>query len=194
VFFGALAKWQGIDTILEAVARPEWPADLHLVVAGDGAERERVERAAATNAKITYLGRVGYQQMPGVVANSVVALSPKNYDIGKKVGLSPLKVYETLACGVPIVVTDLPGQMEIVTEHHCGVVIPQRDPAALARAVARLHAEPVLRAAMGARGAQTVVREHSWDHRAELTQRILLEAIGHESDTAVGVVRAAPAR
>lgn len=174
IFFGAFARWQGISTLCDAVECPEWPDDVHLVVAGDGLERRTVEDLARRNARVHYLGSVPYREMPGLVARSLAGLSPKNTSGGHlRMGLSPLKVYEILASGVPAIVTDIPGQVEIVREHECGIVIPPEDPVALARAVADLHANPELARAMGARGRQAVVEQHSWDRRAADTDALL---------------------
>ncbi|MCX7993311.1 MAG: glycosyltransferase, partial [Fimbriimonadales bacterium] len=57
------------------------------------------------------------------------------------------------------------------------IVIPPDDPAALANAVRRLYQNPALRAEMGARGRELIVREHSWDARAEATHRLLIQLI-----------------
>ncbi len=173
VFFGALAAWQGIETLLKALDEADWPANVKLVIVGDGAERFRVEDAARTG-KVIYLGTIPYKQMPGIVARSIAGLSPQNSAGGRSAtGLNPLKVFETLACGVPVVVTDFPGQAALVRDGMCGIVIPPEDPGALARAVAYLYNHPHERALMGRRGRELVEKEHSWDRRAEQTNHIL---------------------
>lgn len=177
VFFGALARWQGIDTMIEATKLPEWPPEVRLVVMGEGVERHRVE-ANARQGRIVYLGVVPYKQVPGIVARSIGGLSPQNSlgDRGKT-GLSPLKVLETLACGVPVIVTEFPFMAEIVRENRCGIVIPPEDPKALAEAVRYLNENPTERLEMGKRGREVVVSGHSWDHRAALTEEVLLRVI-----------------
>ena len=178
VFFGALAPWQGIDTLLEAVERPEWPPDVHLVIAGDGAKLSLVKQVADRNSRVVYLGLIPYKEMPGVVARSIAGLSPQNNISNRSdKGLSPLKVFETLACSVPIIVTDFPGQADLVRSGKCGLVISPDDAAALARAVRYLHDAPQEAREMGARGRELVVREHSWDHRAEATAAVLKRVI-----------------
>lgn len=53
-------------------------------------------------------------------------------------GLSPLKMYETLACGVPIIVSDFPGQADLIRNGNCGLVIPPENEVSLAKAVSYL--------------------------------------------------------
>lgn len=186
VFVGALARWQGVDVMLEAVERPEWPAEVSLVIAGDGVERAKVQAAAGTSRRVRYLGPVPYAAVPGLVAHSIGALSPQVGHRGDT-GLFPLKVFEAMACGVPVIVSDYPGMRELVADGACGLVVPAGDASALARAVAYLHAHEVERARMGQRGRELVEREHSWDRRAEQTAAILEQvtsANGWECDEA----------
>jgi glycosyltransferase involved in cell wall biosynthesis len=84
---------------------------------------------------------------------------------------------ETLACGVPVIVTDFPFMVDLVRRNHCGLVIPPGDARALAEAVRYLYEHPRERVEMGRRGREAVVREHSWDIRAQATERILMEVL-----------------
>ena len=174
LFFGSLAPWQGIDTILQAVELPDWPREMALVVVGDGVERPKVEMAARGSRKIMYLGPQPYEKMPGVIAGSRVALVPKmDFGIYSSTGLAPLKVFESLACGVPVIVTDLPFMADLIREGKCGIVIPPGDAKALAKAVRFLYEHPEKRREMGRRGRVLVETKHSWDRRAAETEQIL---------------------
>lgn len=179
VFFGGLARWQGIPTLLAAKARPEWPQGVDLVIVGDGPERPAVEVAAAADPAIRYMGRQPYALLPGIVAHSLCGLVPKN-NLGDRTGtgLYPLKVFETLACGVPAVVSDFPGQADLVRDAGAGIAVPAEDPMALAAAVARLAADPETCRAMGQRGREAIVAGHSWNIRAGATQATLLRLTG----------------
>lgn len=184
VFFGALAPWQGIGIVLEAVKTKGWPSEVRLVIAGDGAERARVEEAARSG-QVIYLGRVPYQDMPGIVAHSLAGLSPQ-IGLGRRseTGLLPLKVFETLACGVPVIVTDWPGQADLVRKNGCGLVIPPDNPEALAEAVAYLYYHPEERSAMGERGHNLVKLEYSWDRCAQKTSEILMTLVASQKEYA----------
>jgi glycosyltransferase involved in cell wall biosynthesis len=174
-FFGGLAVWQGVDTLCAAIRHPNWPTDVSLVIMGDGVDRHKVEQLSAENPNVLYLGTVPYHQVPGIVAQSVGGLIPKNNVGGHlKTGLSPLKLYETLACGVPAVVTDIPGQSDLVRTHECGIVVGIDDPAGLANAVRFLHSHPEGRREMGRNGRKTVEERHSWKIRAKATEHVLL--------------------
>lgn len=178
VFFGALAEWQGIDTLLEAVDTEYWPDGLSLVIAGDGVKRPLVESYVNRNNNIRYMGRLPYSEIPGIIAGSCIGISAQNNIWGRSdTGLYPLKLFEMLACGVPVVVTHFPGQADLVRQHQCGKVIPPDDPVILAKAVAYLYDHPSERAEMGERGWRAVHRDHSWDNRAGATELILLTVL-----------------
>lgn len=174
VFFGALAPWQGVQTMLASADHPDWPAEVTLVIIGDGVEGPRVVEAAARNARIRYLGKLPYDEVGGYVGRSLAGLSLQT-DVGGRAstGLSPLKLYETLACGVPVVVSDFPGQAELVHDHQCGLVVPPDAPSAVVDAVKQLAADPSNAARMGMRGRELVEAAHSWRIRARDTAQVL---------------------
>jgi glycosyltransferase involved in cell wall biosynthesis len=170
VFFGGFARWQGIPTMLEAITEPEWPQDVSLVIVGDGQMALEVRAAALRHERLCYLGRLPYAEVGAVVAGALAGLVPKTReDDSDKTGLFPIKLFEILACGTPAVVSDYPGQADLVRSAQCGLVITPGDAKALARAVATVAQDAEGRMAMGARGHALIVEEHSWDRRAAQT-------------------------
>src|SRR5690606_31029058 len=102
IFHGGLSAWHGIPTILEALKSPLWPSDLSLVVIGDGPEKKRVELAAKKDSRVHYLGRKNYRDIAKYLGAALAGLVTINDPQGRsQTGLCPLKLYETLACGVP---------------------------------------------------------------------------------------------
>jgi glycosyltransferase involved in cell wall biosynthesis len=179
-FVGAFAAWQGISIMLQAVKDPEWPADVKLVLTGGGREQPAVEKAAGENERVIYLGTQPYREVPGIITGAIAGISAKSNPGGwtDNYGLYPLKVFETLACGVPAIVTDFPGQRELITDHNCGLVIPQNDPSSLARAVSYLRQHSDERAEMGRRGRQIVEKQYSWQHAADTTGGVINQVLG----------------
>jgi glycosyltransferase involved in cell wall biosynthesis len=178
VFFGGLTAWHGVDLMLDAVRHPDWPPGIDLEVIGKGAQEHLVEAAAKSGLPVRPLGYRPHEQIPELVAGAIAGLIPITNPRGRSsVGISPLKLYETLACGIPAVVTDLPGQAEVVRAGDCGIVIPCDDAAALAAAVARLAADPAAAREIGNRGAEFVRRAHSWAARAGEIDRVLRAAL-----------------
>jgi glycosyltransferase involved in cell wall biosynthesis len=187
VFFGSLAPWQGTATSLEALSRPEWPDGVSLVVMGDGVLRSQVEEAASRDDRVVYLGKVAYDEVGPIVANSLCSLVNKEQPEFADAGISPLKLYESMACGVPVIATaGMPGLTDVVEERGAGLVIPQGDPSALAGAVAAIADSPAQAAEMGARGRTFVDAEASWDARAMQTAAVLERALANSESTRQG--------
>jgi glycosyltransferase involved in cell wall biosynthesis len=173
-FAGALARWQGIETMLAALDDRAWPESVSLAIAGSGELEGSVRRRSAEDRRLVYLGRIPYALVPGLLAGSLAGIVAKNALGGREsTGLAPLKMYEALACGVPAIVSDFPGQADLVREGGCGIVIPPESPADLAKAVAFLHDHPEKRLEMGKKGRALVESAHSWDARAAATAEVL---------------------
>ena len=177
VFFGQFPAWQGISTLLEAVKLAEWPDGLPLVFVGDGALRPEVEAAVAeTPERVVYLGRLSYREVAGVVAHAVVSFVPMVAP-ERETMFSPLKLYESMACGVPVIATDVIGISEVVSRWQCGVLVPAGDARAIAEAVASLRADPDAGAQMGRRGREAAVEHYSWRARARQRLDVIERAI-----------------
>jgi glycosyltransferase involved in cell wall biosynthesis len=173
LFFGSLTRWHGIETMVAAIEDNAWPADLDLVIVGEGQLSTMVRQAAARNTRIHALPFVPQETIAGYITAAVAGLVPINTVRGRgNFGLSPLKLYELLACGKPVVVTDFPGQAELVRSLEAGILIPAADPASLARAVAALYAKPLPHEKM-LKIASTIKAEHSWNNRVADINKII---------------------
>lgn len=170
VFFGSMATWQGVDTILQALEYPRWPADLSLKVIGDGPLAKAVQ--ASTDARVQYLGRRSKSEVADVVARAEIALATRHDVAASATGVSPFKVIEAAAAGTPSIVTRVPGQTELALDIGGAVLIPPDDPAALAEAVGYLHEDAALRARLAADGCAGV-RAYDWASRAEELTRVV---------------------
>jgi len=181
VFFGQFPAWQGIPALLEAVRSREWPDGLKLIFVGDGSMRPLIEDAVrALPERVGYLGRLPYEQVPQVASHSVVSFVPMVAP-EREAKFSPLKLYESMACGVPVVASDTIGISEVVNEFDCGILVTPGDADAIVRATARLLADPDMARAMGARGHRAAVEHFSWRARARQRRVVIEEAIERES-------------
>jgi glycosyltransferase involved in cell wall biosynthesis len=164
-FVGSLVPWHDIEVILNALQQPCWPADVSLVLVGDCGDAPRVQAALSRHPNLIVAGRVPYEQVGGVLARSSSS------------GVAPLKLFEAIACGTPIIASHLPYQAELVLETGAGLLFPPGDAAGLARAVAEVHANPQRFAANSRSAAQIIRAEHSWKKRAEQTNAFLQDVL-----------------
>jgi glycosyltransferase involved in cell wall biosynthesis len=181
IFFGGLVKWHGVATMIRAVSDPSWPKRVRLVVAGTGRERPLVETAARAGDAIVVLGFLPQDELAGLVACALASLVPIE-DEGERAvgGVAPVKLFESLAAGCPVIATDLPFQAGLVRESGSGLVIPPADSVALAQAVANLARSPDTARAMGAKGRRFVSLQHSWEARGRETETFLKRVAGRE--------------
>lgn len=177
-FVGGLTAWHGIATMIAATKESDWPADLTLVIIGDGVERDQLKDASA-HPRVHWLGRRPPKEVASYLRGAVAALSITEDSEGHlNTGVAPLKLFEAMASGVPVIVTDLPFQGDVVRTRETGLVIPMASPAAVARAAATLARDPVLARRQGRNGRDYVVRYASWQSRAEEISVVLERIIG----------------
>ena len=94
--------------------------------------------------------------IPAVWAEAHIAVQPSRGGEGV-----PKSLLEAGACGRPLVTTDVPGCRDLVTDGVDGLVVPPRDPAALADALAKLAGDPDLRRRLGAAARRTIESQHA---------------------------------
>ena len=159
-FVGTLKPWHGVADLLAAAALAKRPWKLRII--GDGPERAALEeQAAGLGVEVDFRGAVAPADMPGQLAGSAIGVAPYP-DLGgeQQQYFSPLKVYEYLAAGLPVVASAVGQLPQILGE--LGTLVPPSDPAALAAAIDTLAADPVLRGKLGWRGRMQAEEKHSW--------------------------------
>ena len=173
-FVGTLKPWHGVADLVRAVALlgAAGPA-YRLLLVGDGPERPGLERLVAElglQGAVELTGALDADQVPAQLARMDVAVAP--YPATAGFYFSPLKIYEYLAAGVPVVASDaghLPALLSSAAGP-LGVTYPAGSTVALAAAIDRLRRRPGLRAALAARGRAAAVRDHDW---SSVVDRIL---------------------
>lgn len=135
-FVGSVRPWHGLETAIAALV--ELPS-AELVVAGDGPTRTDLEASAETldvGARVHWLGAQPHDQIPSVLAALDVALAP--YPLLDDFAYSPLKLYEYLAAGVPIVASDI-GQVRTALDGgRWGQLVAPGDASSLAGGIRRV--------------------------------------------------------
>ncbi len=170
IFVGNLVVWQGVATLLLALPIVLQHIDsAKLVVVGDGPERPVLETLSASleiEGKVRFAGRVERNLVPVWLHASDVAIMPCTLRSHLKSGSSQLKFREYLACGVPVVATNVPGAGPVLEREGVGLGCRGDDPQDLARAIVQLLDSPENLGAMGRRARAFAERELSWDRSA----------------------------
>jgi glycosyltransferase involved in cell wall biosynthesis len=132
--------------------------DAVLTVAGDGPERPMLEELARElhSGNTTFTGQVSNAEMPGLYDAADIYLNSSEIDN------MPLSIIEAYACGTPVVTTDAGGIPYMLKHEGTGLLVPQRNPEALAAAALRLLDEPDLAASIVA-NALAECRQYTWE-------------------------------
>lgn len=177
-FAGSLRPWHGLDVAIDAL--PAMPGVL-LAIAGEGEIRAHLERraeAAHVGDRVRWLGPLPHGDIPTFLAGLDVALAP--YPVLEQFAFSPLKLYEYLAAGVPVVASDV-GQIRHLLDggHAGGRLVTPGDPAALATAVRSVLDNPAAARASAGKARVEALRSHSWDARAAQLVDLFAEEAEH---------------
>lgn len=156
LYVGRLAAEKRLDILLEAfrAIRQRWCSRVVLALAGDGPARPFLERMAGEG--VVFLGYRRGEALSKVYASADLFVFPSDTETFGNVAL------EAMASGLPVVAPAKGGVQEIVIPHRTGVLVPPRDPAALAGAVLELLKAPAERARL-AEGARRLAGERSWE-------------------------------
>jgi glycosyltransferase involved in cell wall biosynthesis len=164
-FVGSFKPWHGLLDLIEAFAyyRGREP-HARLLLVGDGPERPKLLEAIreqGLNDAVDLAGAVSPAEIPDWLASMDVAVAP--YPDLKDFYFSPLKVYEYMAAGLPIVASRI-GQLARLLEHEVSALLcTPGNPVALAYAFERLGKDEALRCRLGRVAQEHVRREHTWD-------------------------------
>lgn len=178
VFAGAFRSWHGAVHLAAALERLHRDGDQRFgaVFIGDGPERHAVERAASSIPGITFTGALPHSALPAALAAADIGVAP--FDPIKHAALqlgfywSPLKVFEYMAVGLPVVAPGLPRLKKLVEDKREGILYDPRHPRGLDDALIQL-ADASLRQRMGTAARARVTRDFSWQaHCAVLDKRL----------------------
>jgi glycosyltransferase involved in cell wall biosynthesis len=152
---GRVEDRKGVHVAVEALAHlPE--ATLDVVGPEDTRYVDHLRRLASrlgVDDRVHFVGAVERRELPDKYRSSDVFVFPVLWE--EPFGLVPL---EAMACGTPVIATGTGGSAEFLADGRNCLIVPKGDAAALADAVRRLAADPMLRASLVERGHQTVAQ------------------------------------
>ncbi len=153
---------------------------LLFVVAGDGRCREEVERECAARGlggRFRFPGWIAYERMPELINTAEMVVMPSAYECQALVYL------EAMACGRPLIASDIPASREVVQHGISGVLHPEGDETALADAIVSCAHDSALRERLVAHGLSQA-RQHALPLILEAYERALTElAFGRPATT-----------
>jgi glycogen(starch) synthase len=177
---GRLETQKGFDVAIRALAavRARFRA-VRMTIAGDGAERVRLEQLAGALGLadvVRFTGWIAPDDVPHLINDHTLVVMPSRYE---PFGLVALQAGQM---GRPLVASHIPGLSEVVRDGETGVLCATEDAPAFAAAIASLIEQPAAAAEMGQRARAHVVAAFRWDDHVaayETLFRHVASRVGH---------------
>lgn len=179
-FVGAFYPWHGVDLLIESARKVlrEMP-NVNFILVGEGTLRQEmirlVEKHNLENSFI-FTGKVPYQSVP---------LYINSFDLGvalfvikdTKVSGCPIKIFEYLACGKPVITTDVKGVKDIVAKSRFGLVVESKTPDKLAESIAEILSDEELKYRTASKAPRLIRSFYSWEITARKVERVCQEVV-----------------
>jgi len=168
-YAGHLYPWKGVDLIIEAVTALQ---DTRALIIGGHPQEPDLQRVRDFAAqldcatRVTFTGLVPPPQVAERLREADVLVLPNPASAVSDAFTSPLKLFEYMASGRPIVASDLPSIREVLVHERNALLVPPGNPQALTAAIRRLKDDRDLGAALAARALEDV-SGYTWEKRAE---------------------------
>lgn len=177
---GRLVKKKGVEYLVQALpALREHIPNVLVVIAGDGPEREPLEQLAVhlgVRESVRFVGAVLWQHVPAYLHASDVFVVPSVVDESGNLDGLPTTILEAMAAAKPVVASAVAGIPLVVEHEKTGLLVPQRDPHALAAALTALLQDEQSRVRLGNAARQRVETELNWDRVAQFFTQLYEEA------------------
>lgn len=167
-----LAEQKGNRYLIEAAAQV--PQAIFAIV-GEGPEQHALEQQIRSLGLGERVFLFGFRSdIPYWLGCCAVFVLPSLYE-----GL-PIVLLEAMAAGRPVIATAIPGNTEIVIQGVTGLLVPPKDPAALAAAIRSILADPAAAGWMGAAGRKVVLERFSAKNMVRSVEQVYAECLGHK--------------
>ena len=181
VSVGALIPRKAHDIVIEAMVEIE---NATLLVVGEGQERSRLAsliQARGLSERVRLVGSVPHSELPRLLAAADVMVL-----MSESEGLANAWV-EALACGTPIVISDVDGAREVLDRPEAGRLLPMRRPGAVAEAIKAILAHPPARDAV-----RKSVERFTWQKNTSELYRRLMSLRKHRTASSISSLGATP--
>lgn len=164
-YLGPLRPGDGVEWMLEAVARVANPRP-HLLLVGDGPARNDLIRAAfEKELPAAFASWVPHDDIPSYLALCNAVVVPGG---GRSPRSAPIGLVEAMAAARPVVAARLPGTERILFDGHSGILVAPGDVPAMAAALERFARDHAAAARFGAAARRAVSQRYTWDEGADL--------------------------
>lgn len=164
-FVGSFAAWHRVDLLIESclAAADSLSTDIGLILIGEGGNKDVLLKKSShlpRNMKIVFPGFIPHSSLPGYIASMDIAVMPHSNEYG-----SPMKVFEYMALGKPVIAPDFGPLRDAIDQGQEGLLFTPGSREELTKAILLLANKPEQRLAMGLKARMRVEKDHNWKAR-----------------------------
>jgi glycosyltransferase involved in cell wall biosynthesis len=163
-YVGSITVERCAMEMVHAMARLSHVPPVRLVMAGGMAPAGLIADLVALPGwdHVDYRGHLDRDGVRSILAQASIGLA-LFHPVQSYLDSQPVKLFEYMAAGIPVIASDFPRFRSIIETHGCGVCVPPRDVDAIAAAIGHLLANPNEAMAMGRRGRALMLQRFSWE-------------------------------
>ncbi len=170
-YIGGIAKIRGIIELVKALEYLN--IDINLYLAGDFENKNLEQYVKSLNGwnKVKYYGYIERKGISKLLKNSkigIVTFHPEPNHLFS----SPVKMFEYMSAGIPVIVSNFPLWKEIIERNNCGICVDPQSPEEIAKAVEYLINNPEIAKQMGENGRKVVEEKYNWQNEEKKLLKI----------------------
>jgi len=160
-YVGSLTVIRGIVEMVQAIGLASPGIRLNLGGRLDGADVEQAAKREPGWARVNALGFLDRNGVRDVLSRSVAGLVTL-HPVSTHIDSLPVKMFEYMSAGIPVIASDFPLWRDIIERNKCGLLVDPLDPASIAAAIDQLVGNLELAQRMGENGRQAVLKQYTW--------------------------------
>jgi glycosyltransferase involved in cell wall biosynthesis len=178
MFVGNIARWQGVEMLVDVAFRIlNKEQGVKFIIVGDGVLKDGLAKRVSESCyerSILFTGMVDYSIVPELINLADICVAPFISRRNEKTGVSPLKVFEYMACGKPVIASRIEG-LEFLESEGAGRLTTPGDTVSLEQSLRELLENPEERLNLGRRGLSLVRGRFDWEKRVTEIENVLRE-------------------
>lgn len=176
-FIGSCYSYHGVQHLIKAarLVLQEKP-ETKFIIAGDGAQRQEwieLTKSLHIYNSFQFPGVVPFDRAPVYINSFDICVAPWDIELFNKTAGSPMKLFDYLACGKPVITSQVYGVYKIVKKYNCGVVIDVKNSELFSETLLNLLENSKNRKVMGKRGREAILKYFTWEKTSKNIEKVL---------------------
>jgi glycosyltransferase involved in cell wall biosynthesis len=174
---GRFVQQKGLKYLIEAMrilVKENKDSKIKLRMTGDGPLLSSIcqmVKSYGLEGNVIFMGLVPRRELSGIISKASLYVLP-SLDEGM-----PYVLLETMACGKAVIGSDIPGISDVISQGKNGILVPPKDPEALARTISQLLNDKNLRKKLGSNARKLMIEKYSWNTVIKSVEEVYREAI-----------------